>query len=76
MTDELINTAQRLGCSPAFVEFKQLPITFSQITLAAGLAITDPARQTGPNYAANDRNDFDLSVETGPEGTAIMFLLP
>ena len=42
MADELINTAQRLGCSPAFVEFKQLPVTFSQITLAAGLAITNP----------------------------------
>ena len=76
MTDELIETAQRLGCSPAFVEFKQLPVTFSQIALAAGLAITNPSRQTGPNYAATDRNVFDLSVETGPEGTAIMFYYP
>lgn len=76
MTDELVETAQRLGCSPAFVEFKQLPITFSQITLAAGLAITNPTRQTGPNYATNDRNSFDLAVETGPEGTAIMFYYP
>jgi len=76
MTDELIEMAQGQGCSPAFVEFKQLPVTFSHIALAAGLAITDPQRQTGPNYAANDRNDFDLTVETGSEGTAITFYYP
>ena len=73
MSDELIETAQRLGCSPTFVEFKQLPLTFSQIALVAGMTITDQRKQTGPNYDSQDRSEFDFCVETGPEGTAILF---
>ena len=73
MSEELVESAQRLGCSPVFVEFKQLPITYSQIVLAAGLTITEQSKQTGPNYDYNDRNEYDLCVETGPDGTAILF---
>ena len=75
MADELINTAQRLGCSPAFVEFKQLPVTFRKLLLP--LVWLSPTRQDKLVLTtATDRNVFDLSVETGPEGTAIMFYYP
>ena len=75
-TQELTETAQTIGCSPLFVEFNRLPLTFSQIVLLAGMAITNESRQTGPNYAANDRNIYDMCVETGPEGTIISFNYP
>ncbi len=70
---DLMETAQQLGCSPAFVEFDRLPLTFSQIALVAGMTITNPQRQTGPNYEVRDRNQFDFTTETGPDGTAIIF---
>lgn len=73
MSEALTETAQKLGCSPTFVEFKQLPLTFSQIALVAGMTITNPAHQTGPHYDSQQRNNFDFCVETGPEGTAILF---
>jgi hypothetical protein len=50
-TQELTETAQKIGCSPLFVEFERLPLTFSQITLIAGLTITNENHQTGPHYA-------------------------
>jgi hypothetical protein len=76
MSEELTTTAQAVGCSPTFVEFDRLPITFSQIVLVAGLTITRPQDQTGPHYDAQQRSNFDLCVETGEDGTAIIFNYP
>lgn len=76
MSEELTTTAQAVGCSPTFVEFERLPLTFSQVVLVAGLVITDPQNQTGPHYDAQQRSTFDLSVETGENGTAIIFNNP
>ena len=75
-TQELTETAQKIGCSPLFVEFERLPLTFSQITLIAGLTITNENHQTGPHYASHSRNNYDMCVETGPEGTIISFNYP
>tara|TARA_B100001939_G_scaffold309197_1_gene290377 strand:- start:529 stop:1839 length:1311 start_codon:yes stop_codon:yes gene_type:complete len=76
MSEELTNMAQSIGCSPSFVEFNRLPVTFSQIALVAGLIITEPANQTGPHYDSQQRSRYDLCVETGEEGTAIIFNYP
>jgi hypothetical protein len=73
MSDELLQMAQSLGCSPTFVEFEMLPVTYSQIVLVAGLIITDSHQQTGPNYDANQRTRYDLCTEVGDNGLAIIF---
>lgn len=73
MSEELIDSAQKLGCSPSFVEFERLPLTFSQIALVAGMTITNPRHQTGPHYSSDTKTSLDFCVETGPEGTAILF---
>ena len=74
--EELTTSAQNIGCSPTFVEFERLPVTFSQIALVAGLIITQPSYQTGPHYDVQQRSTYDLCVETGSEGTAIIFNYP
>ena len=76
MSEELTTTAQAVGCSPTFVEFERLPLTFSQVVLVGGLIITRPSHQTGPHYDSSQRSTFDLCVETGENGTAIIFNNP
>ena len=76
MSEELTTTAQAVGCSPTFVEFERLPLTFSQVVLVGGLIITRPSYQTGPHYDSQQRSTFDLCVETGESGTAIIFNNP
>jgi len=73
MSNQFTKVAQEIGCSPLYIEFERLPVTFSQIALLAGLTITRPEQQTGPNYDGHTVNDYDLCVETGPEGTVITF---
>ena len=57
--EELTTSAQNIGCSPTFVEFERLPVTFSQIALVAGLIITQPSYQTGPHYDVQQRSTYD-----------------
>jgi hypothetical protein len=73
MSNKFTEVAQEIGCCPIYIDFERLPVTFSQIALLAGLTITEPSRQTGPNYDSHINEEYDLCVESGPEGTIITF---
>ena len=60
MTDELIEMAQGQGCSPAFVEFKQLPVTCS---LCIGGRVGNYRPTTSPNLTTRQMTEMTLTLQ-------------